>query len=396
MPDQRPPFTSFLTSEFWLAPDIFLALSPYQPVPPAHLIATAKPHLPEGGCLFMTSGTTGAPKWVALEKRALLHSARVVNAHYNLTASDHWLLTLPLHHVGGFSILARAYLTGSPVSQAPLKWHVTAFLDALVTTQATATSLVPTQVHDLVAAQMTPPPCLRLVLVGGGRINPDLLRQALELGWPVCATYGMTEAASQIASQPLEHDRMADPETLEVLPHWHVKTDSDNTLTIQGPALAKGFLSLDEHGATWEPIAPDSGFKTRDQIHLRLDGTRTFLTFLSRLDNVIKVNGELVSLESLEQQFVQCLPFASPPLALVAVPDPRRENRLLLVIESAAKVPSADLVTALAAFNANCAPHERIDALHTVSQFPRTDLGKLARTTLSTLLSNRAASAATA
>jgi O-succinylbenzoic acid--CoA ligase len=394
MPDQRPPYTSFLTSEFWLAPDIYLALSPYQPVPPDHLIATAKPHLPEGGCLFMTSGTTGAPKWVALEKRALLHSARVVNAHYNLTASDHWLLTLPLHHVGGFSILARAYLTGSPVSQAPLKWHVTAFHDALVTTQATATSLVPTQVHDLVAAQMTPPPCLRLVLVGGGRINPELLRQALELGWPVCATYGMTEAASQIASQPLEHDRMADPETLEVLPHWHVKTDSENTLIIQGPALAKGFLSIHEHGTNWEPIAPDSGLTTRDQIHLRLDGTRTFLTFLSRHDNVIKVNGELVSLESLEQQFGRLLPADAPPLAMVALPDPRRENRLFLAIESPDKTPPADMVTALATFNANCAPYERIDDLYSLAELPRTELGKLARATLTTVISQRTGSVA--
>jgi acyl-coenzyme A synthetase/AMP-(fatty) acid ligase len=79
---------------------------------------------------------------------------------------------------------------------------------------------------------------------------------------------------------------------------------------------------------------------------------------------------------------------------MVALPDPRRENRLFLAIESPDKTPPADMVTALATFNANCAPYERIDDLYSLAELPRTELGKLARATLTTVISQRTGSVA--
>jgi len=384
----------YLSRTFWSSPEIHLAASPHHTLPPQHLLETAKPHLPEGGCLFLTSGTTGAPKWVALEKRAFLHSAKVVNAHYGLTREDRWLLALPLHHVGGFSILARACLTESEVSQAPAKWQVDDFVASLTASESTVTSLVPTQVHDLVTAQVRPPSRLRLVLVGGGRISPALLRDALNLGWPVCATFGMTEAASQIASQPLEHDRFESPDTLEVLPHWHLTTDAEDILTLQGPSLAKGYLVVYEGGTLWEPIDPTIGLKTRDRVKLLQDGARTFLNFLSRHENVVKINGELVSLEPLEERLAAILPRCCPPFALAALPDARRENRIVLVIESQAPAPDESVAGALAEHNTACAPHERIDSIRLLPKLPRTELGKLARSRLSDYLGHQSGSSA--
>jgi O-succinylbenzoic acid--CoA ligase len=338
--------------------------------------------LPEGGCLFLTSGTTGTPKWVALEKRALLHSARVVNAHYDITQTDHWLLSLPIHHVGGFSILARAYLSGSQVTCSQSKWNPETFFESLSLSNSTVTSIVPTQLHDLVSTNAYPPSHLRLVLVGGGRIQTDLFKKALALGWPLCATYGMTETASQIASQPLEHDRLNDPETLEVLPHWHTQINSNNSLIIQGPSLAKGYITVTDSQSTWEPIDPTIGLQTSDQVRLRIDGTRTFLQFLSRNDNVIKILGELVSIESLEQRLSLLLPPSFPPFAIVPKPDPRRENRLLLVIESPDAAPPPILTSLLPDFHTQIAPFEHIDEIKTFPRFPRTELGKLSRSRL--------------
>jgi O-succinylbenzoic acid--CoA ligase len=338
--------------------------------------------LPEGGCLFLTSGTTSTPKWVALEKRALLHSARVVNAHYDITQNDHWFLALPIHHVGGFSILARAYLSGSQVTCSQAKWNPKAFLESLLESDSTVTSIVPTQLYDLVSTNAQPPSHLRLTLVGGGRIQTDLFKKALALGWPICATYGMTEAASQIASQPLDHDRLDDPDTLEVLPHWHTHTDPNNSLIIQGPSLAKGYVTVTESQSTWEPINPSTGLQTSDQVRLRIDGTRTFLQFLSRHDNVIKILGELVSIESLEQRLSQLLPPSFPPFAIVPKPDARRENRLLLVIESPDSAFPSILTSILADFHTQIAPFEHIDEIKTLPRFSRTELGKLSRSRL--------------
>lgn len=380
-----PPITfppDYLTATFWESREIHIALPPHHPSPPSHLLEVTKPQLPEGGCLFLTSGTTGAPKWVALEKRALLHSARVVNAHYDITQADHWLLSLPIHHVGGFSILARAYLSGSQVTCSQSKWNPETFCESLSESNSSVTSIVPTQLHDLVSTNAQPPSNLRLVLVGGGRVQTDLFKKALALGWPVCATYGMTEAASQVASQPLDHNRLIDPDTLEVLPHWHTQTTSNNSLIIQGPSLAKGYVTVTDSKSVWESINPATGLQTSDHVRLRIDGTRTFLQFLSRNDNVIKILGELVSIESLEQRLSQLLPLPFPPFAIVPKPDPRRENSLLLVIESPDPEPPPSLAPILADFHTKSAPFERIDEIKTLPRFPRTELGKLSRSRL--------------
>lgn len=266
------------------------------------------------------------------------------------------------------------------------KWNPTTFLESLLLSNISVTSIVPTQLHDLVAVSAKPPSSLRLVLVGGGRIQVDLFKAALALGWPLCATYGMTEAASQVASQPLEHDRLNDPQTLEVLPHWHTQTNPQNRLTIQGPSLARGYVLVTDSQFFWEPIDPSIGLLTSDQVKLIDDGTRTFLQFLSRNDNVIKVLGVLVSIEFLEQRLSDKLSPCPPPFAIVPIPDARRENRLLLVIESPDSEPLSGLRNLLADFNSQIAPFEHIDEIKTLPSFPRTELGKLSRSHLADLL----------
>ncbi len=377
--------TPDLTSDaFWLGGGIHVALPPGLDRVPPGLVETAAPHLLEGGCLFRTSGTTAEPKWVALEKRAFLHSARVVNAHYDLTEKDRWLITLPEHHVGGFSIYSRAWLSASEIYFLREKWNLENFILSLRNHFITVTSIVPTQLHDIVTAKLPAPDSLRLVIVGGGKIEPDLMRQALALGWNVCATYGMTETASQVASQPLEHNRHDEPETLEVLPHWDAQVNENDTLILRGPALAKGYIIVTQKGAHWEPIHAETGFVTRDRVRLWRHGTRTFLRFIGREHSFVKVLGGLIHLDTLEQRLRNDFPPNFSEVAVLALPDPRREHRLVLVIESATLPPGLDQV--LQTFHQTCAPYERIQDCIPLPSFPRSDLGKLSRETLQRLL----------
>ena len=381
--------TDLITDAFWRDRGVHVALPPDLTEPPAGLIELAQPHLPEGGCLFRTSGTTGEPKWVTLEKRALLHSARVVNAHFNLSSNDTWLCALPLHHIAGFSIFARAWLSKSKVIFSREKWSCESFIHLLKSNDSTITSIVPTQLHDLVEQAWSPPSCLRWVLVGGGRIDPTLFRRALDLGWPVCATYGMTETASQVATHALDHDRLTDPETLEVLPHWEARLDAEGTLVVRGPALAKGYVIVTSSGPVWQPIDPEHGFITRDRVDLFRDGTRSFLRFRGRQHSFLKILGELVHLEALEERFRRHCPPDFPASALLALPDPRREHRLLLVLE--ADAPPAELSALLDLFHQSCAPFERFSETLCLPSFPRTELGKLARQKLEQQVSDRMA-----
>ena len=161
------------------------------------------PELPElqGHVLFETSGSTGTPKWIALSKDALLASASAVNAHLGVTKSSCWGLALPAHHVGGFGVAARAFAAGCAFREFGKKWNPAEFTIWLGENQVTHTSLVPTQVHDLVSAELRAPESLAAIVVGGGRLDEATGQAARNLGWPVLASYGMTEAASQIATQ---------------------------------------------------------------------------------------------------------------------------------------------------------------------------------------------------
>jgi O-succinylbenzoic acid--CoA ligase len=142
------------------------------------------PDLPDHVWLA-TSGTSGRFKLVALARQAMEASARAVNAHLGASAQDVWINPLPLFHVGGLGILARAHLTGSRCELLHGAWDSQRFVDAVRRCDATLSALVPTQVHDLVQRGLPAPECLRGVVVGGGVLTEDLFARAAGLGWPL-------------------------------------------------------------------------------------------------------------------------------------------------------------------------------------------------------------------
>ena len=86
--------------------------------------------------------------------------------------------------------------------------------------------------------------------MGGGGLAKDIGLAASELGWPVLQSYGMTEAASQIATEPLSHLLSGfDPDTLEVLPLWQLRTNEHDQLILRGEALAKRYLCQNDDGS---------------------------------------------------------------------------------------------------------------------------------------------------
>src|SRR3954454_18335826 len=148
---------------------------------------------------MFTSGTTSAPKPVALTYGNLLYSAMGSALALGLDEHERWLCPLPLAHVGGLSILVRSaiYATTAVVHE---RWDTDRALDALRSNQITVASLVPTQLARLLDAGLRRPPALRWILLGGAPAPPALLERARDAGVPVAETYGMTEAASQIVT----------------------------------------------------------------------------------------------------------------------------------------------------------------------------------------------------
>lgn len=296
--------------------------------------AAAIPDLAEfkAHVLFETSGSSGKPKWIALGKHALRVSADAVNAHLEVTASSCWGLALPPHHVGGFGVAARAFAAGCRFEHFVPRWQPETFTRWLADFHVTHTSLVPTQVHDLVSGQHRAPQCLRAIVVGGGRLDAATGQAARALGWPVLASYGMTEAASQIATQSLSAlDIPYEPSPIPVLPIWQTKLGDDHQLLIAGPALFSGTLVCDGKAWTYH-VRTSPWHETRDRVQLDARG----ITPLGRIDALVKVLGELVDLQSIEHELIALSNGKLSPqcLAVIAIPDPRGEHALVPVFDA--------------------------------------------------------------
>ncbi len=304
--------------------------------------------------LFETSGSSGAPKWIALGKHALRVSADAVNAHLDVTASSCWGLALPLHHVGGFGVATRAFAAGCRLEHFAPRWQPETFTRWIADFQITHTSLVPTQVHDLVAGQHRAPQGLRAIVVGGGRLDTTTGRAARALGWPVLASYGMTEAASQIATQPLAAlDAPYESAPIPVLPIWQTKFGDDDQLLIAGPALFSGTLICD--GEAWIYHARSSPWhETRDRVQLEARG----ITPLGRIDSMVKVLGELIDPQSIEHELLTLSNGKLSPqrIAVIAVPDPRGEHALVPVFDASV---DRDLMRQILAYYSEGAPGPR-------------------------------------
>lgn len=359
---------------FWRDPEPFAACG----------FPDALPEIPalRGHVLFETSGSSGTPKWIALSKSALLASAEAVNRHLEVTPRSCWGLALPVHHVGGFGVAARAFAAGCTFREFGRRWDALAFATWLTENTITHTSLVPAQVHDLVAAGIRAPLSLRAIVVGGGQLDAGTGQAARALGWPVLASYGMTEAASQIATGSLDSlKEIYQPSPIPLLPIWQAETTPDQTLRISGPALFSGMLVRENEIWAFKPRLSD-WHETSDLVSLE----NRCLTPLGRSDLRVKVLGELVDLEAVERELLDLSEGKLQPgtFVVVAIPDARAEHALVPVFDAAV---NREIIDAVLTAHAEQIPgFRRLRPAVILENFPRSPLGKLHRTKITDVI----------
>ncbi len=331
-----------------------------------------------GHVLFQTSGSTGTSKHVCLSRAALRASARMVNTHLHASPEDRWLGALPRHHVGGFGILARAALEGIPAPFLEGKWNPHRFHHVLQDHGTTLTSLVPTQVFDLIAAALPAPPALRAALVGGGALSPELEDRARALSWPLLKTYGMTETASQIATQALGAHSDS---PLEVLSGWETSAAPDGRLRLRGEALFTGYVvEVNSAYQVRESLSPgECWFTTEDRVALsRTEAGVPTLRFLQRTALHLKIKGERVDLEALRLQLAEAAiarGIAPETVTLAATAHLRDEQALVLVV--APTLPREAREGLRIDFEAGLPRFLNVPALVEMPIIPRTRLGKV-------------------
>ncbi len=152
--------------------------------------------------VVMTSGTTGTPRPIVLTTQQVALQAFGSAIRLEHRADDRWLACLPLHHIGGVSILLRcAFYATTVVLHA--RFVAARVARALDMGQATMVSLVPTMLERVLEVRDAKPfpSSLRVALIGGAKTDAKLVEHCRALKVPVALTWGMSEAASQVATR---------------------------------------------------------------------------------------------------------------------------------------------------------------------------------------------------
>lgn len=338
--------------------------------------------------LMATSGTTGTPKVAELPRAAFLASAAASARNLGWAPDDRWLCCMPLAHVGGLSIVTRGLAARRPVVLLA-RFDVAAVLETIVRERVTLLSVVPTMLHALLEADHAGVlPRLRVVLVGGAACS-DALRQACaERGIVAVATYGTTEACSQITAQSPGAgggSPIAEPGSGRALAGVELAIFRDDgrrapagdvgRIQVRGPARMRGYLG---HA----PLAPDDWLDTGDLGHVDAGGT---LFVAARRTDLIVSGGENVYPAEVERVVDAC---AGVRRSLVfGVPDERWGQRVAVAVVIDASVFS---MAALAdALGARLAPHKRPRLACVVDALPETAAGKVDRRGALTALASR-------
>ncbi len=250
--------------------------------------------------IFFTSGTTGFPKGAALTFNNFYASTRASAERLGVDAHDRWLLTMPLYHIGGMSIIFRALIYDIEIVLHS-GFDVDAVHHALVNENITHVSLVPTMLHRLLEKypNFKPSSALRVILLGGASAPVNLLEKALSLNLPIALTYGLTEATSQVATSTPEQTRTKPGGLGKPLQGTsiHIVDQSDKSLTsgevgeivVSGGTVMQGYLG-----------APHSNHRlhTGDIGYLDSDGD---LWVLTRRTDLIVSGGENIYPEEVER-----------------------------------------------------------------------------------------------
>jgi O-succinylbenzoic acid--CoA ligase len=242
-----------------------------------------------------TSGTSGRPRGARLSRRAFIASEAAHAANLGWEAGDRWLLCMPPAHVGGLSILTRCLIARRCAVLSPGPFDPRAVIETIERDRVTLLSVVPTMLRRLLQLEdpvWKPGPRLRAILVGGAPFFEALRTLSQQRGVPALATYGCTEACSQVTTQRL--DQMGTPGCGEPLRGIELRIDRDSEIQIRGDVLMDGYLGEGTAGSTW---TADGWLRTGDAGVVLPDGQ---LLVRGRMDEIIVTGGENVAPQEVE------------------------------------------------------------------------------------------------
>lgn len=340
--------------------------------------------------ILLTSGTAARPKMVPLTQRNVCLSAHNAGRVLSLAPHDRLLNVLPLFHAHGLiSGLLTALAAGSSVICTE-GFDAASFFGWMRELQPTWYTAVPT-IHRalLTAAEANPDrirsSSLRVIRSASASLAPAIL-SGLEaiFGVPVLETYGMTEAASQIAANPFELrkigsvGRAAGPEIAIMDESGRALASGERgEIMLRGPNMSRGYYN-DE--AATQAAFRDGWFRTGDLGYLDADG---YLFIVGRIKDVINRGGQKIS--PLEVEEVLLSHPAVLEAGVFAVPHPKLgENVAAVVVLRPNSAASSDQLRQFA--RKRLAAYKVPSLIRRVAALPKGASGKVKRNALAELI----------
>jgi len=324
--------------------------------------------LPLGTALVVpTSGSTGEPRAVVLTHDALAASTAASIAALGCTPGERWALALPLRHVAGLQVLARARaLSTDPYVVAdPGDPHAI----AAAADHSEHIALVPTQLVRCLDAGPAVVAALgrfRSVLVGGGPLATERAAQAREAGVALTLSYGMTETCGGCIYDGLPLDGV----TIDIEQHATAAAGAPGRISVRGPMLAAGSLDASPEDAA--RFTADGWFITDDLGRVATDGT---LEVLGRIDAVINTGG--VKVDPVAVEMLVRAEASVADAVVIGVPDAEWGERVVAIVVPAepSAPPTLERLRALvgAALPTSHAPRE----VRIVDRIARDAMGKV-------------------
>jgi acyl-CoA synthetase (AMP-forming)/AMP-acid ligase II len=341
------------------------------------------PNDDETALVLHTSGTTSRPKRVPLSHTNLKVSARNVAQTYQLTAEDVSLCVMPLFHVHGLvaSTLATLFTGGTVI--VPPRFNPLSFWSTVKEHKASWYSAVPT-IHQVLLARTKAgakpagAESLRFIRSCSAALPPQMMADLEErFGAPVLEAYGMTEAAHQMASNPLPPSARKPgsvgrgtavniailDEAGNLLP-----TGATGEVSIKGPNVFSGYESNPEANSS---SFSQGWFRTGDQGYLDGEG---YLTLVGRIKELINRGGEKISPREIDEVLL-----THPAVAeavCFGVPDRVYGEGVAAAVTLKGEATEAELI---AHCRASLADFKCPNVIHVVEAIPRTATGKIQR-----------------
>ncbi len=288
-----------------------------------------------------TSGSTGIPKNITLQKEHVFNSAEATVSYFDLKEGTKALLCLSSNYIAGKMMLVRAMTAGwdlhiAATEKNPLE-NINSDFDF--------TAMVPYQVFHSLADLYK----VKKLIIGGGAVPWKLEEELQKCETDIFATYGMTETISHIAVRPLNGKEKST--VFSALPKVNFSQSKNGCLQIHAPEISEETVATND---VVELISPIS-FK-----------------FLGRIDNVINTGGVKVHPEAVEERLSLHI---KQPFFITSEKDGALGERVILIIESEKQLKLEDYTKVFGTLSA----YEKPKKVYNRPQFIYTETGKIKR-----------------